>query len=703
PEGLSGVRVSPQLFGLLGASPLHGRLLTDAETVDGQDTTVVLSHGLWRRRFGADPSVVGRTIRLSDRPVVVVGILPATFTFPQLTHHALARTDAAEPEYFRPLAWPDRVKTSWGEFDNFVVVRAARNSSLEGVRDELTVLTRREFEPAPIHPFPIMEPLASAITSEARRPLWMLLGAVATTLLIACVNVATLLGSRWLGRQREIAIRCALGAGRMRLVSLVAAESLLLAGVGGLIGAVAARIALGAIMAWVPGNIPRLADVRIDVAALAFAAALTTLCALVCTVLPAWHTVSADPDDALRDGSRSATDSRRAGMVRSWLVGAEVVLTTMLLVVSGLLLTSFVNVLRVDPGFRTSSLLAADLLLPSARYGTPAARVQFHDRLLGDLQQVPGFVSAGTTVRAPLDGNASVDSIIAVGDSRPDAEQPVSTHVQVSHGFFDAIGVPLLHGRLPVTADRQRRVAVISERTARAVWGEPARAVGRSYSRGRRDVTWEVIGVVGDTRQWGLEQEVGLVTYVPYRVGDADAQLSVVVRTGPSLPVATAFARLRDVVRAIDPELPVQRPRTIDDVVDGALAPRRFQLTLVAAFAAGGLLLACIGIYGVSAASVERRHHELAIRLALGATPRAVQRLVVRQGLTPVAAGLVIGLGLGVLVARGLASLFFGVTSTPPLVFAVTIGVVLVVALIACIGPASRAARIRLAGALRGV
>jgi macrolide transport system ATP-binding/permease protein len=701
-EGVAGLRATPELFGLLGAAPLHGRLFTADETTPGRDTSVVLSHGLWQRRFGGNPAIVGRTIRLSDVPVVVAGVLSPTFRFPQLGHRDPTKLVVNAPDYVRPLAWPEHRRTSFGEYDNLVIVRLTRGQSLEAARAELASLTTTDFAQAPIHPYPVLEPLSVAIISDARRPLSLLLGAVATTLLIACVNVANLLGVRCMGRRRELAIRTAIGAGRARLMSLVAAESVLLAGVGGLLGATGAWLALDAIVARVPVDIPRLEDIHLDFASLACAVLVTAGCALCCAVLPAWQAAVSDPGDALKDSARTTTDSGRFAALRTWLVSGEITLTSMLLVVGGLLLTSFMNLLRVDPGFSTASVVTADLSLPGTRYPDEGTRARFFDQLLTALDDMPGIASASTARRVPLEGDGSVDAIIRAGDSRPLGEQPIGSHIQVSPSYFRTVGMALLHGRLPLPSDRARRVAVISERTARIVWGTPAQAIGRTYSRSRRDVEYEVIGVVADTRQWGLDRSPGLVTYVPYLPEDAENQVSLVVRTRPHLPTAAALARIRAAVHDLDPQLALQRTQTLDQVVDRSLALRRFQLKLVAGFAGVGLLLAGLGIYGVSAQAVERRRNELAIRLALGATPSHVRRMVVRQGLTPVAVGIVIGLGLGLIVARALAAMLFEVSPSEPLVIAATLLIVLAAAVAACLGPAARAAGTRLATALRG-
>lgn len=701
-EGLTGLRATPEVFSLLGAAPLHGRVFTAAEAVPFQDTSVVLSHGFWQRRFGGDPAVVGRTIRLSDVPVTVVGVLPPAFRFPQLAHLDMTRLTSNVPDYIRPLAWSPERRTSWGEYENLVIMRLRRGTSLDSAHAELASLTKADFATAPIHPLPVLESLSGAITSQARRPLWMLFGAVATALLIACVNVANLLGARWMGRHRELAIRTAVGAGRGRLMSLVAAESLLLAGVGGVLGGAAAWLTLDAILARVPVDIPRLDAVRLDLPSLAFATVLTTVCALLCAVLPAWHAAGAQPADVLKDGARTTTDSGRLVSLRAWLVGGEVALTTMLLVVGGLLLASFANLLRVDPGFSTASIVSADLTLPRARYATEAERARFYDELLTVLGDTPGIAAASAAERVPLEGDGAVDAIIVDGDARPIGEQPIASHIQVSDNYFSTLGLTLRAGRLPTPGDRTRRVAVISERTAQTIWGSADKAVGRTFTRTNRDVSWEVLGVVADTRQWGLDREPGLIAYVPYRPQDARTQLSIVVRTRTGINAATVLERIRTAVQGLDPQLPLKRTQTLEEVVDRSLALRRFQLLLVVAFASVGLLLACLGIYGVSAQAVERRRNELAIRLALGATPALMRRLVVRQGLAPVVAGMALGLGLGVIVARALAAMFFGVTPSQPLVIVGTAAVVLVVGLAACLEPAARAARTKLALALRG-
>jgi predicted permease len=697
PEGLVGHNVSPSFFDVLGFGLQLGRPFLNTENVPGNDRVVIITYGFWQRRFGGDPSIVGRAITLDGIPVEVVGVLPAGFRVPQLPHVSPPNDAGSRVEFFRPLAWREGIRRSWGSYDNLVVLRLADGASLAMARDELTSITTAEFAPAPIHPYPVLRSLADGVTADARRPLWLLLGSVGAALLIACVNVASLIGGRWIGRQRELAIRTAMGAGRGRLAMLVAIETTVLAGGGGLLGFALAALSLQGIVARAPAAVPRLDEVRLDVVSLLFAAAVTVACALICAILPAWRGARIDPGDTLKGASHTTTGAGRWTAIRGWLVGGEVALTTMLLLVGGLLVASFVNVLAVDRGFATASIVAADVEVPAARYKTEVERAQFFAALLDGLDRAPGIDGAGVARALPLEGEGAIDAMIPVGNVRPVAEQPVGNHVPVSAGYFEVFGIPLLRGRALSRDDDMRRVAVINDRAARTLWpGEDA--IGKSFTRGDRNVSWEVVGIVADSRVRGLERDPGLVAYMPYGLGTPN-RMSIVVRAPRG--EAGAVAGLRRAVAALDSQLPLQRVRAMDTVLDDALAMRRFQIALMMAFAAAGLLLAALGVYGVLSAAVEGRRGELAIRLALGASPARVQRLIVRQGLVPIALGLLIGLGGGIAVARILGSLLFGVTPTQPIVLVLVAAVVTIVGAAACATPALRASRTSVVSMLR--
>jgi len=695
PEGLIGARISPALFEVLGIPPMLGRSFTRDEDAPGRNAVVIVTHGFWQRRLGGDPAVIGRVVTLDGVPVEIVGVLPATFRLPQLPQLSVPNRVDNPFEFFRPLAWSDDLRRSFGEYDNVVIIRRPAGVTPQATEAELTAITRGEYERADIHPYAVARLLMAAVTADARRPLWLLLGAVGAALLIACVNVAGLLGARWTSRQRELAIRTAMGAGRSRLVQLVAVESLLLAFTGGAAGLALASASLRAILATAPASVPRLDEVRLDTTSFAVIAAVTLVCALICTLLPAWRASRVDPGDTLKASALSTTPSGRWTAIRAWLVSGEVALTAMLLVVGGLLVASFINVLRIDRGFTTTSVVAANIELPAARYPDAAARARFFDALLEGLSREPAVGVAGLSRSLPLEGLATVDNFVPVGDTQS-GMQAVGSHVQVSAGYFQAIGLPLLRGRLLTPDDRSRPVAVISEHTARTLWpGQDA--LGRSFRRGRGDL-FQVVGVVANARIAGFERDPGLVCYVPYGLSTRSG-LTLAIRGNAG--DAAAIASARRVVKAIDPDLPLRRVRTLDSVVDDALAMRRFQMRLLTVFGAAGLLLACLGIYGVLSAMVEARRAELAIRLALGAQPSRVRRLIIRQGLTPVIAGLVIGLAAGVGAARLAASLLFGVTPAHPGVLAAVSGVVLTVAVAACLVPAVRAARTSFVSAMR--
>jgi predicted permease len=695
PEGIIGARISPALFDVLGIPPILGRSFTREEDAPGRNAVVIITHGFWQRRLAGDPAVIGRVLTLDSVAVEIVGVLPATFRLPQLPQLSVPNRVDNPFELFRPLAWSDDLRRSWGEFDNVVIIRRPTGVSTEATEAELTAITRADYERAQIHPYAVARPLMAAVTADARRPLWLVLGAVAAALLIACVNVAGLMGARWTARQRELAIRTAMGAGRSRLVQLVAVESLLLAFTGGAAGLTLASVSLRTLLATAPASVPRLDEVRLDTTAFIVIAAVTAVCALICALVPAWRAARIDPGETLKASALSTTPSGRWTAIRAWLVSGEVALTAMLLVVGGLLIASFVKVLHVDRGFTATSVVAANIELPAARYPDAAARSRFFDALLDGLGREPAVAVAGLSRGLPLEGLATVDNFVPVGETGT-VTQVVGSHVQVSAGYFAAIGLPLLRGRLLTPDDHSRPVAVISDRTARTLWpGQDA--LGRSFRRGRADL-FQVVGIVADAKIAGFERDPGLVGYVPYGLGTRSG-LTLVIRGNAG--DAAAIASARRVVKAIDPDLPLRRVRTLDSVVDDALAMRRFQVRLLTAFGAAGLLLACLGIYGVLSAMVEARRAELAIRLALGASPSVVRRLIIRKGLTPVIVGLVIGLTAGVGAARLTASLLFGVTPAHPGVLATVVAVVLAVAVTACLEPAARAARTSLVAPLR--
>ncbi len=570
-----------------------------------------------------------------------------------------------------------------------MIARLGPGATPERLRSELDALSEAEFRTEAVHPRTRVRPLSDHLLEPSRRPLTLLLASVLAALAIACVNVAILMGGRWVARSRELAIRTAMGASFRDLLRLVTAESVIVAGLGGTAGLLLAFGGLQTLVHLAPSGIPRLESVRVDATAFVFGLVVTVSCVGVCALLPAWHTFGTDAVDTLKAGAHSTTDSKRWGLMRSWLVGAEVAVTSALLIVGGLLIASFQNVLRVPAGFDTARVLAVDLKLPNARYPDAESRTQFFSALLAAVQGTPGVDAAGIVRVLPLEGEATVDAVAPAGDPRPITEHPVGNHLQVSPGYFHALGMSLVAGRWLTDEDRGRAVALIGERTARLVW-PGQNPLGRRLTRSSRKVEWEVVGVVKDSRLRGLEREPGLVVYVPYW-GATAAEFSLAVRSHGE--PESVLGGVREAVARLDRQLPLQRVRTMEAVRESALATRRFQLTLMTAFAGAGLFLACLGVYSVVMGAVQRRTPEFAVRLALGATPAGLVRAVLGQGLRCVIAGLLVGVGAGIAVATAVASLLFGVSPYDPAVVLAVIAIIVGIAAVACLTPAARATR----------
>jgi putative ABC transport system permease protein len=514
-------------------------------------------------------------------------------------------------------------------------------------------------------------------------------------LLIACVNIANLLLGRAAARRREIAIRTAIGAGRGRLVRQVLVESLMLAAIGGLCGTAVAFGAVRLILANAPLDVPRLDEIHPDLRLLVFHAAASIGAGLLFGLLPAWRFAHADPQEAMRSGGRGTTSGRGAGRVRTALVAFEVALSTMCLIAGGLLLHSFVKLLRVDRGFRVENVLAIDVKLPQQRYSDTAKRAEFLRGALERMAAVPGVISAGASNKLPLTGEGGNNVILPEGRTLPVAERPLSDIRQVNPDYFRTLGIPLRSGRIFADSDRSRQVALLSAMTAERVWpGE--NAIGKRFQMGGQSI--EVIGVVGDIHGVSLSRAPSNTLYVPYWQRSF-TEYSLVARTAAE-PRSAASA-IRAAIREVDRDLPMPAIRTMEDVVDASVAQRRFQMSLVLLFAAAALLLASLGIYGVISYSVEQRTGEMGIRLALGAAPAGILRMVMRQGLLPVVCGLAAGVAGSVAAGRLLGSFLFGVTAQDPLTIAAVCGLLAAVSMAAIYVPARRATRVDPVTALR--
>lgn len=689
PEALDGWMVTPGFFELLGVEPLLGRVFGAGE----REPAAVLTFGLWQRRYGGDPSVLGRVVTLDDRPVEIVGVLPASFRFPRFQHLNVAGL-SGQAQFFATLTWTESQVQMFGNFDFPALLRLPPDTTAAQAAAEMNAVLEHAFAGGPYRLRVQLRPLSETVTAAARGPLWLLLAAAAAVLLIAVVNLSAMLGARWLERRREVALRRAVGAPPRDAILLVLRECLVLAAAGGVGGVAVAHAGLRALLATLPADLPRVGEVALDGSVLAAAAGVTLVCGVLCAVAPAWQARRADSMEAIKTDHAAA---RRQGTGPGLLVTLEVAFGVGLLIVAGLLLGSFLRVLDTDRGFDVENLLAADVLLPRGRYQDPEGITRFHDEVLRELRDTPGVREVGLVQRLPLEGRAFIDTLARVDDQRPSAERPLANYRFVNPDYLQTMGIALGRGRTFTEEDRARRPIVISAHAARTLWpGEDP--IGRLVRRGTDRPPREVVGVTVDARIVSLERDAGLVAYVPYWELPMPGGVYV-VRT--AMAPAAMTASMTEAVGRVDPLAPAHNFRSMDTVLAGAVALRRSQFSLTAAFALAGLLLVGLGVYGVVAAWAARRRTEFAIRLALGGGAGRLIGMVLRQGLRPAAVGVILGLGVSAVAGRALAALLYEVSPHDWVVLSAAVLVVLAAVAAGCLVPALRAVRIPVWGLLR--
>lgn len=682
PEALDGWRVTPGFFELLGVEPLLGRVFSFGE----REQAVVLTFGLWQRRFGGDPSVLGRVVTLNDQPVEIVGVLPASFRFPRLQHLVSVEVPSGRAQFYATLTWPEWQVQSFGNWDHPALLRLPPDTTAAQAATEMNAVLEHAFAGGPVHPQVQLRPLSETVTAAARGPLWLLLAAAAAVLLIAVVNLSSMLGARWLERRREVALRRALGAPQRDVILLVLRECLVLTAAGGVGGLVTAHAGLRALLAFLPADLPRIEEVAMDGSVLAAAAGVTLVCGVSCALAPVWQARRADPMETIKTDNAAA---RRQGTGPGTLVALEVAFGTGLLIVAGLLLGSFLRVLNTDRGFEVENLLAASVLLPPAHYQDPERVTRFHDEVLRELRNAPGVREVGLVQRLPLEGAFFVDTLARVDDQRPSGERPSANYRFVNPDYLRTMGIAVSRGRMFTEGDRGRRAVVISAHAARTLWpGEDP--IGRLVRRGSEDPR-EVVGVTVDARIRSMEFDAGPVAYVPY--WDLPIAGGIyVVRTAID-PTAMA-ASMTEAVRRVDSLAAAHDFRTMDAVLARAVALRRAQFSLTAAFALAGVLLVGLGVYGVVATWAARRRTEFAIRLALGGGAPRLVAMVLRQGMRPAAIGVVLGLGVSAVAGRAMAALLYEVSPHDWVVLGTAVLVVLTAVGAGCLVPAVRAVRI---------
>ncbi len=696
PERLEGQRVSAAYFRVLGVPPALGRGFRASEDRPGGGDVVVLSDALWRRSFGADPSIVGRAVTLDDRPYVVVGVMPRGFE------------NVLDPaaELWAPLQYDLSQGRAWGHHLLTVarlrpaVSAGAAARELDGVGAAL--LAERHPETyGPEVRFQVVS-LHDEVTRPVRPALLAVLGAVLLVLVIACVNVANLLLARGVLRRPELALRTALGAGHRRLLRQLLTEALLLAALGGAAGLGLAVAGVRALVAFAPAGLPRLDAVRVDGPVLLFGIGLTTLIGLAFGLAPARQAARRDPHRDLEAGARTTGGTR--GRARGALVVAEVALALVLLVGSGLLLRSLGRLLAVDPGFDPAHLLTLQVQVSGHRLDNEEATRRLFERTLDAVRRLPGVASAALTSQLPLSGDSDLYGVHFDPSPAADPGEPERVHgtyrYAVSPGYFETLGIPLRRGRFLDERDRRgdAPAAVISEAlAARRLPGlDP---LGRRLRIGASSL-YTVVGVVGEVHQSSLALQATDAVYITEAQSPfADAAMSLVVRTeGDAAALAPAVRRA---IASVDPDQPVTRVATMDELVAVSTAERRFALSLFEAFALVALAMAAAGIYGVLSGRVAERTREIGVRSALGASRREILGLVVRQGMTLTGVGVALGAVGATAASRALTTMLFGVSPLDPATYLGVVALLAAVALLACALPAWRAARVDPARTLR--
>jgi predicted permease len=688
PERYLGAICDRGFFAALEISPVLGRLFTDDEDQPGHDSVVILGNGIWKQRFGGDPKIIGQNLILDGRPRTVIGVMPEGFQYPP------------QATMWAPFALDNETKAR-RDFHRFrVVARLKSGVSLEQARAEFqTIGTRLALQ----YPFMnqdegiAVNSMLEDTVGQLRPTLLILLGSVAFVLLIACANVANLLLAKAAGRQREIAIRNSLGAGRSRILRQMLTESLLLSITGGLVGLLLAYSAFHGLLSLAPASLPRLNQVALDWRAVGFTVIISVVTGIVFGFAPAWHASRTDLNSLLKEGSRGGT--ARSGL-RNMLVVAQVSAALILLIGAGLLMRSFYEIAHVDAGFNPEHVMTMRLNPAPMKYkGHPELRLQLADGILRDVSALPGVKSAGISTDVPLLGNPV---FIMRFEGKPPvsvSQAPVANYFSVTPGFFETMGIRLTQGRLFNARDLQGSPLVgIVNKTLVDRYFPGENPIGKRLEIGFADPPrWrEIVGVVADMKITGLDQDTPVQVYTPFTqpgfVGAFLPAITVLARTAQD--PATLGSAMKSAILNVDRSQPVYSIQPMTDIVSQSISQRRFSLVLLAFFAAAALFLAAVGLYGVMSYVVTQRTAEIGIRMALGARPGQVLLLVQRQGMLLVLTGLAIGLMGGLLLTSLMSSLLFHVAPRDPFALAAGAATLVLVSLLACYLPARRAARV---------
>ncbi len=701
PEQVDACAASSGFFSTLAVQPMLGRVFTPEEDQPGHSNVVVLSHRLWQEHFGANPAIVGQSIMLDGQSYLVAGVMPSSFQFPDFA------------QMWTPMAWTDKERAVRGEHHSVVVARLKPGIDLKQAQSEMNTISSRLEQQYPEDDKgwgALVVPLHDDMVSDVRPALLVLLGAVAFVLLIASVNVANLALARTFGRQKEIAIRSALGASSARILRQILTESVLLALAGGALGLTYARVGVRLIMAFLADKLPHSIEVGVDAKVLAFTAGISVAAGILAGVLPAVRLTRGNVSQSLKQGL-GRTDADSSGhRTRSILVVSEVALSLILLVGAGLMIRSFQRLNGVNPGFDSHNVLTMTAMVSRAKFHQPAQQINFFDQVLQRVRALPGIESAGVIDDVPLDNGGSHQPVAIEGRPLlPMSEQPEVDVRLTSPDYMNAMHIPILRGRDLNDTDLVGRPAVvlISESMARQFWpGEDA--LGKRLTLTFfPDAVREVVGIVGDVKLDGLDQtRPSAALYfplsqvsVPANGGWSSFPMTLVVRSasGPGVIVSA----VSNAVHEVDREMPLRDILTMDELVANSVTQQRFNMLLLGAFAGLALLLAAVGIYSVLSYSVKRSVREIGIRLALGARLGDVLRMVVFEGMKPTLLGVAIGAGGALVLGRVLSNLIYQIKPTYPATFLVVTALLALIALLASIIPAYRATKVDPIVALR--
>jgi len=693
PELVNGMRASKDFFHVLRVTPAMGRTFLPEEDETGGNDVVLLSDGFWQSHFAGDRNIIGKVLLLDGKSTAVIGVLPASFRFPQ----QFPEPDVWVPRVTdTPVARPEQIRSGAGYLG--MIARLQPGVTLTRAQAELDTINARYREQFGSYADATKYTLAAtsledSLVGPLRLSLLVLLAAVGFVLLIACANVANLLLARATAREREMAIRKALGASRSRLIRQLLSESLLLAVGGGILGVWLAAGLMPVLRTLSPGAVPRLGDAHISLTVLLFSLLLCSVTGVLFGLMPSIQAAGKDFQTSLREGARGASQGRKRGKFRAVLVVAEMGMALVLMTGAGLLIESFARLMNVNPGFSPQGLMTFPLALPAARYPLAEQQEAFYRLLLERIRTIPGVQAAGATTYLPLSGSSRFSFFCLEGrQCLGIGKDPIIAARQVSTGYFDTVRTPLLQGRVFTEKDIAGGlpVAIVNEATAKRYW-PGQEAIGKYVANDRDKVQREIVGVVSDVKFGGLnlpdtEEIYQPMSQVPWQV------MTVMVRSNANPQPLVAAVRAK--IAEADPNLPVSGIESMQDVVSESIAQPKLIVQFVGVFAGFALLLAAIGIYGVMAYSVNARKQEMGVRMALGATPGDILRHVVGQGMRMTLIGVGLGVATSLALTRLLASLLFGVRATDPLVFGAAAVALIGTALAACYLPARRATRV---------